>query len=36
MLCRSLIRAVELVAALTITIGAAQASDDAKYPNWKG
>jgi len=33
---RSLIRALELVAALTITIGAAQASDDAKYPNWKG
>jgi hypothetical protein len=36
MLCRSLIRAVELVAALTITVGAAQAADDAKYPNWKG
>jgi hypothetical protein len=33
---RSLICALELVAALAITIGAAQASDDAKYPNWKG
>ena len=36
MLYRSLIRAVGLAAALMITIGAAQAFDDAKYPNWKG
>ena len=33
---RCLIRAVEVVAALALTIGAAQAFDDAKYPDWKG
>jgi hypothetical protein len=33
---RSSILAVQLVVALTITIGAVQASDDAKYPNLKG
>ena len=36
MLYWSLIRVVGLAAALMITIGAAQAFDDAKYPNWKG
>ena len=36
MLYRSLIRAVGLAAALMITIDAAHAFDDAKYPNWKG
>ena len=29
-------RAVAVVAALMMTIGGAQAADDAKYPNWKG
>jgi hypothetical protein len=36
MLYRGSILAVELVVALTITVGAVQASDDAKYPDWKG
>jgi hypothetical protein len=36
MLYRSAILAVGMVVALTITIGAAQAFDDAKYPNFKG
>src|ERR1700681_4320506 len=36
MLYRSAILAVEMVVALTITIGAAQAFDEAKYPNFKG
>src|ERR1700693_3535528 len=29
-------RAFAAVAALMVTIGVAQAADDAKYPNWKG
>src|ERR1700724_4055792 len=28
--------AFALVVALTMTVGGAQAADDAKYPNWKG
>jgi hypothetical protein len=28
--------ALALAAALMVTIGAARAADDAKYPNWKG
>jgi hypothetical protein len=36
MLYWSLVRFVGLAAALMITVGAARAFDDAKYPNWKG
>ena len=36
MLHRSSIGAFALAAALTVTMGVAQAADDAKYPNWKG
>ena len=33
---RSSTRAFALAAALMVTVGAARAADDAKYPNWKG
>jgi hypothetical protein len=33
---RSSTRAVALAAALMVTVGAAAAADEAKYPNWKG
>jgi hypothetical protein len=36
MFCRSSIRAFAPAAALMVTMGAVQAADDAKYPNWKG
>jgi len=36
MLHRSSTGAFAVVAALIVTIGVAQAADDAKYPNWKG
>ena len=36
MLHRSSTGAFAVVAALMVTIGVAQAADDAKYPNWKG
>jgi hypothetical protein len=36
MLYRSSILAAQLAVALTLSIGAAQAADDTKYPNWKG
>ncbi len=34
--CRSLLIAAIAAAALTIPLGGAQASDDAKYPDWRG
>jgi hypothetical protein len=36
MLCRGSTGAFALAAALLVTIGVAQAADDAKYPDWKG
>jgi len=36
MLYRDSTGAFALAAALLVTIGVAQAADDAKYPNWKG
>src|SRR5260370_16520697 len=36
MLHRSSTRAFAMVAGLVVTVGGAQAADDAKYPDWKG